>query len=90
MAMTKEEIIGRIQTQYPDAALDASGSDCSFEVLIVSDAFDGLSTIKRQQPILGLFKEELATGKLHALGIKARTPAEHEAAPSPLRAQLGG
>jgi acid stress-induced BolA-like protein IbaG/YrbA len=90
MAMTKDEIIERIQTLYPDAALEASGSDCSFEVLIVSPAFDGLSTIKRQQPILGLFKAELATGKLHALGIKARTPAEHEAAPPPMRMQLGG
>jgi acid stress-induced BolA-like protein IbaG/YrbA len=81
MAMSKDEIIERIQTLHPDAALEASGSDCSFEVLIISPAFEGLSTLKRQQPILGLFKDELATGKLHALGIKARTPAEHEAAP---------
>ncbi len=33
-------------------------------------------TLKRQQPILGLFREELASGKLHALSVKARTVEE--------------
>jgi len=43
---------------------------------VISDAFEGLNTLKRQQPILALFKDELASGALHALSVKARTPRE--------------
>ncbi|MEJ2140798.1 MAG: BolA family transcriptional regulator [Gammaproteobacteria bacterium] len=54
----------------------ASGEDCNFEVYIISIEFTGKNTLQRQQPILELFKQELGTGKLHALSIKARTPDE--------------
>lgn len=74
--MQEQEIIDRIQTLYPDAAIEASGENCNFEVFIVSYAFDGVSLLKRQQSILGLFTKELKTGKLHALGVKAKTLAE--------------
>jgi BolA protein len=61
---------------YPDALVDLDGADCSFEMIVISDAFEGLNTLKRQQPILALFKDELASGALHALSVKARTPKE--------------
>lgn len=74
--MTEEEITRKIATLYPDAIMEISGADCNFELYIISEAFSEMNTMQRQKPILALFKNELATGKLHALSIKAKTPNE--------------
>ncbi len=46
-----------------------------FKVEIVSAAFDGKSRIERHRMINALLAEELS-GRVHALAIGARTPAE--------------
>ena len=74
--MDEQEIIARVQGLYPDAVVDVSGADCNFELYVISDAMEGMGLLQRQQSILGLFKDELASGKLHALSIKARTKKE--------------
>jgi len=74
--MDSHEIIARVRQLYPDALVDLDGADCSFEMVVISEAFEGKNTLQRQQPILGLFKDELASGKLHALSIRAKTPSE--------------
>ena len=74
--MTENEIIERIRTLHPDAAIEVAGEDCSFEVYVVDDGFKGMNTLQRQRPILALFQQDLASGKLHALGIKAKTNEE--------------
>lgn len=74
--MKEEEIVSRIKGEYSDAIVDAEGEGCSFEVYIVSQGFKELNALKRQQAILGLFQDELKTGKLHALSIRAKTPEE--------------
>lgn len=74
--MNEQDIIQRITEQYPDAVIDVSGEDCSFELYIISEAFAGQRSLQRQQAILGLFKQELASGKLHALGLTIKTPEE--------------
>jgi stress-induced morphogen len=55
------------------------GSETHFKVLIVSDAFTGMSRVDRQRKINGLLKDEFAAG-LHALSMRALTPSEGEAA----------
>ena len=74
--MDQQKIIERVKRLYPDALVDLDGADYSFEMIVISAAFEGLNTLKRQQPILALFKDELATGTLHVLTVKARTPME--------------
>lgn len=74
--MTEEEIVARIQTLLPDAVVDIAGEDCSFELFVVSESFAGETILNRQKPILALFKEDISSGALHALSIKAKTPAE--------------
>ncbi len=46
-----------------------------FRVAVVSEAFQGKSAIERHRHINAVLKEELA-GPVHALAIKALTPAE--------------
>jgi len=78
------EIVARVRSLYPDAAVDINGEGCNFELFIISSAFEGMAVMKRQQSLLKLFADLLASGKMHALTIKARTYAEMEASKSHL------
>ncbi len=55
--------------------LGRAAGDTHFRVVIVSDAFQGKSAIERHRQINAALKDELA-GPIHALAIKALTPAE--------------
>ena len=52
------------------------GSESHFNVLVVSDAFEGKKLIERHRMVNTALKEELATS-VHALSIAARTMAQH-------------
>lgn len=74
--MHQDEIIQRVLAEHPQATIDVAGADCNFEIQIVSENFAGQSLLQRQKGILGLFSDELRSGALHALTIKAKTPQE--------------
>ncbi len=74
--MDKGDVIERIKELCPDAEIDVRGADCHFEVTIVSEFFRGKRALQRQQPILALFSQELGSGQLHALSVKAKAPGE--------------
>lgn len=76
--MKEEEIIARVRTLHPDAVIEVAGADCNVELTVVDEAFAGQRILQRQKPILALFKDEIATGKLHALSVKAKTPTEQQ------------
>jgi len=86
--MDESDIIARITALYADAAVDIDGADCSFELYVISEQFADMRTLQRQQALLDLFKDELKSGKLHALSIKARTPAEQAATSGLVQIQL--
>jgi len=76
--MNEQELIRRIQNLYADAEIVVTGEGCSFEVSITTPAFSDMNSLQRQRSILSLFKEEIASNELHALTVKAKTPAETE------------
>lgn len=86
--MTEDEVIARIRVHFPNAVLEVSGENCSFEVYVVTPDFTGVSTLERQRTVLGLFGEEIGDGRLHALTVKARTP--EELGNKPGLVQIGG
>ena len=51
------------------------GSETHFSVLVVSDAFEGLTPVSRHRLVYAALSAELAEG-LHALSIDAKTVAE--------------
>ncbi|KAH8616554.1 putative BolA like protein [Trypanosoma vivax] len=51
-----------------------SADDRKYGVVIVSEKFRGLSLVKRHRMVNDLFKEELLSGEIHALTIKADPP----------------
>jgi BolA-like protein 1 len=54
------------------------GSETHFKVLVVSEAFDGLGLLDRHRRVNDLLREELGGG-VHALSIRALSPAQWEA-----------
>jgi acid stress-induced BolA-like protein IbaG/YrbA len=60
----------------PDAAVQVTGDGSHFEAVVVSAAFAGLTPLKKQRLVMDTVREQLASGELHALSIKALTPAE--------------
>jgi BolA protein len=86
--MNEEEVIARVKALYPEAVIDIAGENCSFEMYIIDEAFEGMGTLQRQKPILALFKDEIASGKLHALSVKAKTPKEQAGSVGLVQIQL--
>ena len=74
--MNEQELIKRIQDVYPDAQISVSGESCSFEVNVTTPAFSEMKSLQRQRSILTLFNQEIASGELHALTVRAKTPNE--------------
>lgn len=53
--------------------LDPRGDGVHLEAIVVSEAFEGLSLLKRQQLVMRALKDLFERG-LHALGLKTYTP----------------
>lgn len=71
-----EDDSARHAGHHHDGGMDARpGGESHFNLLVVSEAFEGMSRVARQRTITALLKQELA-GPVHALSIKAVTPAE--------------
>ena len=59
-------------------SLSVEGAESKYEVNIVSNEFDGMSTIQRHKLIYALLDNYIKTGEIHALTIKAKTPSESD------------
>ncbi|ADC61450.1 BolA family protein [Allochromatium vinosum] len=77
--METEAVAQRIRAGLPGAEVQVTGDGEHFEAVVVSDAFEGLSLIKRERLVMETVREQVASGELHALSIKARTPAQQAA-----------
>ena len=65
-----------LQDKFPDADISSDGSDCSSSLLIVSNSFNGLSTLDRHKLVMGTLKDHFQSGEVHALSLIAKTPSE--------------
>ena len=74
--MEVEAVKQQILAGIPDAQVSVEGEDCSFTVTVVSEQFKGKLPVARQKSVLGIFKQQLASGELHALSVRALTPDE--------------
>ena len=78
-AISKEEAEQLVLQGIPDAKVIIDGVGCDLTVTVISDQFAEQSLVKKQQLVMATLKEPLASGKLHALSVKAYTPEEWQA-----------
>jgi acid stress-induced BolA-like protein IbaG/YrbA len=74
--MQTEAVAQLIRDGLPGAEVQVTGDGSHFEAIVVSDAFDGLTPIKKQRLVMNTVKPQIASGELHALSIKTFTPAQ--------------
>lgn len=60
------------------ATVQVNGNSC--QVSVVSDSFEGLSRVKKQQLVYGCLNDEIASGAMHAVTMQTFTTAEWEKA----------
>lgn len=78
--MTPEEIEKALAAEFAGADIKAVGEDGKYQVRIISDAFDGLNAVKRQQSVYRVLNPHIASGAIHAISMQLLTSGEHAGA----------
>ena len=65
-----------IETSFPDAKVQFEGEDCNSKLLIISNQFEGMSSLNRHKLIMNTLKDRFKSGELHALSLSTKTPSE--------------
>lgn len=74
--MQQQEVIDLIKVDFPNAEVLVEGEDCSFKVVVIDPCFVGMSILKKQKSVLATVKQQITSGALHAMSVKAYTPEE--------------
>ncbi|HCH25527.1 MAG TPA: cell division protein BolA [Oceanospirillaceae bacterium] len=74
--MEAAQVKQEIEAQLEGSEVLPSGEGCNFAVTVVGDVFAGLTPVKKQQLVYGCLNQHIADGSIHALTIKAYTPAQ--------------
>lgn len=72
----QEEIQQYLENEFTDGDIDIQLDGNRIYIQVVSQAFEGMSRVKRQQRIYGCLKEYIQSGELHAVSISALTQGE--------------
>ncbi|MDD5411871.1 MAG: Grx4 family monothiol glutaredoxin [Methylobacter sp.] len=75
-ALTTSEVVQLVRQGINDAEVLVEGEGCDLVITVVSSQFSELALVKKQQLVMATLKEPLASGKLHAVSVKAYTPDE--------------
>ncbi len=78
--MTTDEIKKLIESNIESAQVMVTGEGGMFDTTVISDKFDGLSQVKKQQMVYAAVNSQITSGDIHALSIKAYTPEEWQTA----------
>jgi acid stress-induced BolA-like protein IbaG/YrbA len=68
------EVKALLESSIPNCEVIAEGEGCNFQVVVVSNEFEGLSTVKRQQLVYSHLQEAISSGAIHAVTMKTYTP----------------
>jgi len=74
--MTTDEIKVLIEAGIKDADVTVEGGEGMFNTIVVSDQFEDMAMVKKQQMIYATVNTQITSGAIHALTIKAYTPKE--------------
>ena len=69
-----------VEQAIAGAQAEITGDGSKFEARVVSDEFEGLSTLKRHKMVYAVLDEHIKSGAIHALTIKTFTQTEAKSA----------
>ncbi|TNF34698.1 MAG: BolA/IbaG family iron-sulfur metabolism protein [Gammaproteobacteria bacterium] len=77
--MTPDDVKALIEKAIPDSEAIITGEGCNLSATVISNAFESKTPVQEQKMVYAAVNHLIASGELHALGIRAYTPAEWEA-----------
>lgn len=76
MSISSEEIEQILAEQMTNSQIVVQGQDGKYQVNVVSEVFEGLNAVKRQQAIYKILNPQIASGAIHAVSMLLKTPTE--------------
>ena len=74
--MTADEIKALLVAGIPDAEVHVEGEGSKYTVTVVTDRFDGMRPVAKQQLVYGPLNPHIATGEIHAVSMRTLTKEE--------------
>ena len=65
--------------QFDDAHITVTADGSHINIIVVSEAFVGLTPVKKQQAVYAALADPIASGAIHAVNMKTYTPTEWQA-----------
>ncbi|HSG61146.1 MAG TPA: BolA family protein [Pseudomonadales bacterium] len=77
--MQVDQVAALLRDALPNSEIEVNNDGNHYFVTAISEAFDGVSRVKRQQMIYAVLNEHVLSGTIHALHIKTFSPSEWQA-----------
>lgn len=74
--MDNNQIASQLKAELDLDEVHVTSDGSHFQIIAVSDKFDGMSRVKKQQFIYGPIKDKIADGSMHAISIKTFTASQ--------------
>lgn len=74
--MQASEVQALVAAEFPNAEVAVSIDGGHYTVTVVSEQFAGMRPVARQQKVYAPLSPVIAAGTIHAVNIRALTPAE--------------
>lgn len=72
--MQENEVIAAVRAAIADAEVQVRFEGSHVHLRVISEAFKGLSPVKKQQLVYGALKDAIASGAIHAVHMQTLTP----------------
>ena len=76
MSISTEEIEAMIVNAIPDSRVTVQGVEGKYQVQVISDFFEGLNAVKRQQAVYRILNPHISSGVIHAVSMRLMTSSE--------------
>lgn len=74
--MIADVVRERLEAALTGADVQVDGDASRMTIVVVSDHFEGVARVKKQQLVYAAINDLIAAGELHAVTIRALTPGE--------------
>lgn len=74
--MQASDVAKIVSESLQGCEVTVEGEGNHFQLTIVGEIFEGLSSVKRQQTVYASLNSHIADGTIHAITMKTYTPAE--------------
>ena len=78
--MDANRVTELVRSTFSEGEVLVEGAGANYSITVVSDRFEGLRPVARQQAVYAALNATIAAGDIHAVNLHTYTPAEWQAA----------